>query len=173
MSVSTFPLFPGRTLTTYLYRNVSNAKEIREKVLSGHLPAAALDPTLLVDIFQIEVAAMKVLLQEQAGRKRVTNTIHTELIFVLSGSTNISKALTTFGLKENSTDVCICVFDATPEQTQTIRSLIAGEERPARDLSQSFEEKAVLKAYGIVATELNTSPLLQSVVTRIACRDSL
>lgn len=75
-------------------------------------------------------------------------------------------------------------------QLALIHSAVEGDESDSRDLTQFFDEKLVLKvcfthfsegsgrilicltqAYGIHASELNSSTLLQSVLTRIGTKD--
>jgi hypothetical protein len=81
------------------------------------------------------------------------------------------------------------VFLNRSEQMTYIRASVAGVEIDTRDLSQQFDEKAVVKvhcvlhhagllfmssvqAYGIQPGELNAGSLLHAVTTRIAVRDS-
>ena len=42
-----FDLFPGKSLTLLLFKDVKNAAQIRERVREAQLPAAAMNPLLV------------------------------------------------------------------------------------------------------------------------------
>eukprot|EP00698_Gefionella_okellyi_P008421 TRINITY_DN208_c0_g1_i1.p2 TRINITY_DN208_c0_g1~~TRINITY_DN208_c0_g1_i1.p2 ORF type:complete len:172 (-),score=29.98 TRINITY_DN208_c0_g1_i1:691-1206(-) len=171
MKTVTFDLFPGRTLSLFLFKDVNNAAVLKKRLMAGELVLSLIDPKMIVDEFQLLIAATRVLSLEKAG-KLWTKGIHPELVFTLAGHPKISKAFASFGLKSDSSLLVVCVFDATPEIITQVPTLVQGIEIDIKKLSQIFDEAAVKKEYGITETELNRCNLLDAVVARIAVRDS-
>ncbi|KAI0560528.1 hypothetical protein FGB62_111g02 [Gracilaria domingensis] len=166
-----------------LFRNVSNAKDILSLTLTGEIPAALLQARLVPDLFPALIAASKAVQdvsswhvstsqKERAGTMSTRN-LFIEIIYNLSGSRNIGKALKTFGIKDDTTDILVIVPNPQDGVVEKIRRYIKAEEKPAAGncLKHIVDENTVKKVYGISEMELECGTLVDSVVTRMACRD--
>ena len=71
--------------SVYLFRNVTNTSEIKSKLLNGEIDATILNAALIPNILQIFVAANIASLSNFQGKK-LTRTIHTEVLYNLSPS---------------------------------------------------------------------------------------
>lgn len=88
---------------------------------------------------------------------------------------NISKALKTFGLKDDSTYVLAVVMTPTSQKVDAVRAAIIGSEVSdiAENISRCGDEKLARYHYSIDVNEGSNSTLVDSIVTRIACRDAI
>lgn len=107
--------------------------------------------------------------------EKLTRNIYTSILYQLSPTRNISQALKTFGISNSSTDILVVVPDATDEKLKVIRDhLHSASEVDASQLAQIHSErslKSIQDFYAIEASELTSSTLVDSIVSRMACRD--
>ncbi|KAJ3199506.1 COPII coat GTPase [Entophlyctis luteolus] len=100
------------SLIVVLFTDLKKAAELRKLVASAdaaQLPAfVAVNPALVVDAFQLQIACMRALLNEANGAMK-TKTLMSEILFSLSPSTSISDSLKHFGVADDSTSVYIIV----------------------------------------------------------------
>lgn len=102
-----------------------------------------------------------------------TRNVFTEIVYNLSGSRNISKALQRFGVADDTCDILIAIPNARAEHIALIRDAVDGSEQTAiaDGLKELSDVKQITSVYGISDQELRNAPLLDSVVSRMACRD--
>ena len=91
-TVLKFEAFPDRNLTVILFKDVTNAKDVLDKLLARTLePEVALvNPRPIQSLFALRLAAHKAL----ASRERnalTTRTLHSELVYNLSASKHITE----------------------------------------------------------------------------------
>lgn len=100
-----------------------NASEIRTALLDGTLPEFALiKPSMVLSSFHILLAASTALLQLAQGTMRL-KTLHAELLYSLSPTTNISEAFRVFGggasadssSSNSSTPLLLAFIDSSKE----------------------------------------------------------
>ncbi len=125
-------------------------------------------------MFPVHVAASRALLCSQS-RSLTTNTLHSELVFNLSGSRNVTDSLRKFGISNGATQLLVCAFDADAAKLQEMLDIIDG---CLADLDMieaqshlSPEQVAIVKKhYKIQDVELRVSTLADAIVTRIATK---
>lgn len=147
-----------------LFSNVTNTPELRKKVMSGTLQCCLVNPKLILDPFQVIIAANKALTVEN----RTTKTVFTEILFNLSISKNITQSLQRFGVTDESKDVLVITVDDNESKTV---SEIEGDEVDLKELEEIQDLNAIKKIYKIGPNEEKNTTLLDSVVSRIATKD--
>lgn len=162
--------FTGKQLSVYLYQNVDNIKEIHKKLISKELPCCVIKANLVIDPFQIAVAANRAVLNEKYGQM-VTRSLFTEVIYCLSTSKNISQSLENFGISNDTKNILVVLIQNDQEK-ETIEKLIfasiKGERLPIDRLPEFSDATLIKKMYKIDAEEAKVSTLLDSIISRIS-----
>ena len=158
----------NRVLCMKLYRDVKNAPQLRKNVQEGRLKCCLLKPNLIVDAFQVVVAANKALTAE----KLKTKSEYTEILFNLSVSKNITQSLQMFGIEDSSNEILVVALKkADDEDVNEAFGQVRGEEVDLEELSKFCDVKSVRKAYKVSDEEYKDVAILDSVVSRIAAKD--
>eukprot|EP00887_Chlorella_sp_A99_P002245 scaffold10.g2245.t1 len=167
-----FEDFPTRHLTVLLFKNVTNASEIRGMVMTGALQpeCAIINGALVPDLAAVHAAAFKALQAQARGQLR-TKSLHAEVVFGLSGSRHIAESLTRFGVNEDCQHLLVARFDASPGDLERIRGAVAGAPAPLAELPGLADSQVLQKYYKVAAPELAVGSLGAAVQMRIAARD--
>lgn len=148
-----------------LYKDVKNVGEIRKKLFEGKLNCCLLKPSLILDPFQVAVAANKAIVAENL----TTKTIFTEILFNLSISKNITASLKTFGIDESDKNILVVFINKCDEVPETV-DFINGEEVNVSEICELTNIDLMKKTYKISEEEFKNNDLLDSVVSRIATK---
>ena len=88
-------------------------------------PATVINPALVPGLAHVQYAAQRALLHDAAGT-RSTHSLHTELLYSLSGSRNISDALRRFGLDPAGKAVLLAAFNPSPAAWEELLLDVSG-----------------------------------------------
>ena len=166
----TYNLDYGREISLALVCNVKNTKDVRNKVIAGTIECCIMKPSLILDPFQIVVAANKAVVSEHAN-KCSSKTLYTEVLYNLSFSRSIAPSLAKFGVEETDTQFIVAVFNSDNNNIDKVLAEIDGEEKDMSYLKNFTDENLIKTTYKIKDDELIISSLLSSVVSRIASKD--
>ncbi|XP_023327598.1 EKC/KEOPS complex subunit Tprkb-like [Eurytemora carolleeae] len=148
--------------------NVENTAEVRSAVLNGRLNSTVLRGCLIPDPLLITVAGNKVALAEQRNNLR-TRSIHTELLYSLSSTNNISQSLKNFGAAETDTCLIICSFNTDLSQA---REIVKGTWKPLSALREKVDMETLIKIHKLKPEETGDN-LISSLISRVAAKDTL
>lgn len=127
---------------------------------------------LIIDPFQIVVAANNAVMCSQHNTMK-TKCLATEILFNLSMSKKISQALNETSAQDDDDDMIVAIiskFPYVPEMKIFYEKCITGCEDDLSKLTEINDETFIKSFYKIGEVESECSSLLDSIVTRIACK---
>lgn len=168
----TFDGLPERSLHVALYTDVTNCKELQEKVKAGKMEpeVAMINAAVVADPFIVRVAAQKALMNEQRS-KLITKSLHAELVYKMSGSRHISESFNRFGVTAASQHLLVACFDAKADQLEAINTQVSGTSQSLSMLSEISNTALISKYYKVAPAELKVGTVADAALFRLAARD--
>lgn len=172
--MKTYRLENGKYLGVAYFTNVKNIKSLKENMflIFKDKSPVLICSKLIVDPFQIVVAANNAYLAcENSSMK--TKTVATEILFYLSSSKKISQSLQDMSANDQDEDMIVALvskFSNVPEMKIFHEKCITGFEADLSEHTKNIDENYIKSYYGIKQIESDNTNLLDSIVTRIACR---
>lgn len=158
--------------TLYLFKNVQNSNEICKKVMSGELSCCIVKASLVADPFQLIISSNKAAINAKMNQL-TTKNVYNEILFNLSMSKNISRALTEFGISDSDKNILVAIIHKADEKStlNVLMNAIKGEKIPVSKLPEYTDIELIKKTYKIDKDELKVSSLINSIVSRISGKD--
>ncbi|KJA18218.1 hypothetical protein HYPSUDRAFT_45553 [Hypholoma sublateritium FD-334 SS-4] len=135
MESLSFPQFEARNsqVSVALFRNVANSGALKLRIISASttegdlgeaereaVKFAFVDARLITSKLHLETAIYQAILADSQGALR-TRTVHSEILYLLNPTHNITEAIRRYGVSETSTDVIVVRVDSpdvTPDEVQ-------------------------------------------------------
>ena len=138
-------LFNDVIVEMALFTNITNTQTILDQLKQRNTDYdfAFIKASLITHPSQIAVAANKAL---ATFPNIITPTLHSELVFILSGTTNITQSYKRFGITPDTDRMVVVIFHASEEKWDRVRKLIQGDEVTSdgdadlEDLIQNFDD---------------------------------
>ena len=154
-----------------LFKDVTNAGEIHAKLLDR-----SLEPELaLINPARFRASSPPPRGAQVSRRARrealATHTLHSEVVFNLSGLKHITEGLKRFGMAEDASEVLVCRFDATDEDIAATRALVKGIEVDIETALEGLRDQdAIKKNYktGDLECQVGVGTIEDAVLARIA-----
>ncbi|KAJ0012505.1 hypothetical protein NQD34_016839 [Periophthalmus magnuspinnatus] len=167
-------VYSDHKVTQLLFKDVKNAAELRQSAVEGKISGALISPTLVLNPFQVLVAANKAVHLQKIGKMK-TRSLFSEIIFNLSPTNNISEAFKRFGISDGDSSVLVVLVHNkgnTPPLSDIV-SRVNGQQVPVDDLSSLSDTAKIKKFFKITPQEEKIGTLLDAVVCRMAIKDVL
>ncbi|VVC95480.1 EKC/KEOPS complex subunit Tprkb-like [Leptidea sinapis] len=157
------------SLKIFLFKNVNNVDDIRKNIIGGVWKCAAIKPSLVLDPFQVIVAANRAAIAEKFGNM-ITKTVHSEIIYNLSISKNISQSLKKFGIDQDESLLLCFLSTDDDNEFESVVKQVDGEQCPLTELSRYTDIKQVKDVYKLGSVGKDTD-LLDIIVSRIVTKN--
>lgn len=145
---------------------------MRQSATEGKIHAALINPRMLVDPFQVLVAANKAVHLQSIGKMK-TRSLYSEIIFNLLPTNNISEAFKRFGISD-ADDSVLVVLVTTDDEMQVlaeVREHVDGQQVSLAELPTLTDLTQIRKLYKVTPQEEKIGSLLDSVVCKMATKD--
>ncbi|ELU15894.1 hypothetical protein CAPTEDRAFT_172400 [Capitella teleta] len=166
-------LHPNHAVSAVLVDNASNIAELKSLIMNQTIDACLIRPPMIADRFQLMVAANRAL-HLHLQNKRITKTLHSEVLFSLSISKNITDCFKKFGASDDDKSLIILEIHERGQSRldDLVLPKVKGELIPFDDLPKYSNHDLIKKVYKIKEdSEKKSSSLLDSVVCRISSQD--
>lgn len=172
MSVTRYNLEFNKILHLSLLIDVQYISETAISSLScGNCSCTIINADLILDPFQIVVAANKAVVSHQLG-SMVTKSLSTEILYNLSIHKNISQSLGTFGTNANNTKLVVAIINNEINyNSERIMCEITGKSWPIGSIKDICNIESVKKTYNI-ENEYPTESILDLIITKISCKNN-
>ena len=176
-NITTFPfdLHPDHTVQCALITQVTNAKDLRSRLIKGEIKGALIKASLIIDIFPVLLSCNKAL-HMLKKKSMKTRSIYTEILLNLYPTTSINESLKHMGISDSEENVLLLMIHQTNEPAQDIQdvlAMISGHVQPLSALKSICDADAVKKLYKITPDELTIGSLTDAVTCRVATKDAL
>ncbi|RIB05924.1 hypothetical protein C2G38_554459 [Gigaspora rosea] len=166
-------LYPSRQIHITLYINVKNSAELKKRLLSHdqELKYAFIDAKIVLDKFQLLVAVNNAVHYEKYSILK-THNVHSEIVYNLSPTTNISESLRRFGISDSTNEIVIVKVGGNSDEVKShLNTLIDGEESSLDELSRFTDLNSIRKYYKIGANVKDHEEILNMIVGSIAIKN--
>lgn len=161
----------GENISILLFTDVTNASDVKNKVIAENIPACLIRAEFVLDLFQLQCAVKKALINKKNGTMK-TRKVTTEVLYQLSPSKNIAESLKTFGARDDENTVVIVLINDENDQHKTLlRESIDGTQIGLERISEFSNSSALQKMFKVGEKELSVGTLLDGIVTRMAVKD--
>ncbi|KAF8334998.1 kinase binding protein CGI-121-domain-containing protein [Cantharellus anzutake] len=162
-----------------LFTNVKNSSAIRARLVSaastpgeaGDVERAAvnfafIDAAPIIDSLHLQTAVLHAILSFQSNQLR-TKSVHSEILFALNPSNNITESIRRFGISNSTTSIILVRVEnwtSGPSRQddglyESMRSIVQGDVLPLTHLSDITDWGLVSKYYKINQSYLPPSSL--------------
>eukprot|EP00794_Sanderia_malayensis_P006256 gene6256-6975_t len=121
--------------------------------------------------FSVMVASNKAVHNLVAGKMK-TKSVHTELLYNLSPTHNISESLKNFGIHENETELLMAFIHKKTEELEAYFAHVDGTPVNAELVEECSNTDKIKKLYKITEQELEIGTISDAVVCRISVKDA-
>ncbi|XP_015363970.1 PREDICTED: EKC/KEOPS complex subunit TPRKB-like [Diuraphis noxia] len=164
----------GKYLGISYFRDVKNIKWLKDNMfpIFKDKSPVLISSRLIIDPFQIVVAVNNSYLSCENSCMK-TKSLANEILFNLSSSKNITQSLKEISANDQDDDMIVVIiskFSNVPEMQIFQEKCITGCETDISEIAENIDENYIKSYYKISQIESENSSLLDSIVTRIACK---
>ncbi|CEP11660.1 hypothetical protein [Parasitella parasitica] len=172
METCCLELYPDKKVHIALFKNVENASELRQRLLTqdSTLACSLINAKLVINKIHILLAVNRAVSDEFTGKLK-THNVHSEILYGFGVTNNIGKTFSTFGIADDTTDVLAVKIDESERDAEShLRKCVQGHLVPLDDLSTTTDLKSIENIYQLGNLEQDTNIILSLVAGAMALR---
>ncbi|KAF9161962.1 hypothetical protein DFQ27_002021 [Actinomortierella ambigua] len=157
------------------YTGVNNASALKERLQAQDktLAIGLVESNLILDMFQLLVAATKAALDERAGKLR-TNSVNAEIVYNLSPTNNIAESLRRFGISDSTTSLmAISIGGEAAAVLEEMNKTVDGTLTSFSDLEQGTDLATLRKYFKIDPKVTDKAQVLDWIIGAMAMKNVL
>ncbi|KII96124.1 hypothetical protein PLICRDRAFT_96194 [Plicaturopsis crispa FD-325 SS-3] len=179
MQTHRYPQFPPTIAVVHvaLFTDVTNASSLRQRIVNAAtkpgvegdaerdaLNFAFIDARLITSPLHLRTAVYQALLAESQGAIR-TKTVHSEILWALNPSNNISEAIRRFGVSDATTALLVVRVgsDDLTDVDQKMQDIVSGTLSPLTNLEGITDWSTIKKHY-----KLNTEVAVKDTAGNVS-----
>ncbi|CAH1783607.1 unnamed protein product, partial [Owenia fusiformis] len=165
-----FPFHTEFRVAIALYKDVENSKQLRNMIMDGAVEAALIKPSQIIDKTQL-LSAANIAVHLHSCNKKITRNVHSEVLYSLSPTKQITNSFKTFGIQDNDSELVAVVIHERDVDIDGILAPIDGTRIDIDEISNYTNETSIKKTYKVTEPELHIGTLLDAVLTRMATKN--
>mmetsp|Transcript_13830 Transcript_13830/g.35550 ORF Transcript_13830/g.35550 Transcript_13830/m.35550 type:complete len:182 (-) Transcript_13830:1237-1782(-) len=167
-------LVGGATMAIGRFDSVDKPQGLAHKIgAETGAVVAVVNPARVPDELVLLVAGNKAVHAANHGRLK-TSTVGTEVLYMLSPTTNIAAAISAFGpaeLAQSGAAVIVCVFDPADGVLDAVAGHVGGVAVPRdQPYLERADLEAVAKIFKLSAAQMEPAACVDAVVTKLAIK---
>ncbi|GJJ72398.1 EKC/KEOPS complex subunit CGI121/TPRKB [Entomortierella parvispora] len=155
------------------FTGVRNAADLKERlqVQDKSLTFAMVESNLIMDVFQILLAATKAAQDNESGKLK-TQTLSSEIVYNLSPTNNIAESLKRFGITEDTTSLIAVKIGGDPDEVlEDMSNTVDGNLISFSKLDQEKDMEKLRKFYKIDPKVTDDKAILNWIIGGIAMKN--
>ncbi|KAI8643198.1 kinase binding protein CGI-121-domain-containing protein [Parasitella parasitica] len=172
MEACTLELYPDKKVYIALFKNVTNASELRQRLINqdSTLACSLVNAKLVINKVHILLAANRAVSDESTCKLK-THNIHSEILYDFGVTNNIKKTFITFGIADDTTDVvAVKIGESETDAELHMKECVQGHLVPFDHLSNITDLKLIENTYQLGIQNQDTSTILSLVAGAMALR---
>ncbi|CAO3612778.1 unnamed protein product [Mucor fragilis] len=172
MEACTLELHPTRKVHIALFRNVTNASELRQRLISqdNTLACSLINAKLVINKLHVLLAANRAVSDESMGKLK-THNVHSEILYDFGTTNNIGKTFITFGIADDTTDVVAVKIGASEADAELhMKECVKGDLVSLGHLKDITDLKLIENTYQLGDQKQDVDSIISLVADGMALR---
>ncbi|KAG2195682.1 hypothetical protein INT46_002019 [Mucor plumbeus] len=172
METCTLELHPTKKVHIALFQNVTNASELRHRLINqdNTLACSLINAKLVINKLHILLAVNRAVSDESIGKLK-THNVHSEILYDFGTTNNIGKSFTTFGITDDTTDViAVKIGESEIDAELHMKECVKGDLVPLDNLLNITDLKLIENTYQIGDQKEDIDNIISLVADGMALR---
>ncbi|KAL9541650.1 hypothetical protein MBANPS3_009004 [Mucor bainieri] len=172
METCTLELYPTKKVHIALLRNVTNAPELRQRLINqdSTLACSLINAKLVINKLHVLLAANRAVSDESMGKLK-THNVHSEILYDFGTTNNIAKTFITFGIADDTTDVvAVKIGESEADAEMHMKECVTGDLLSLDQLKDITDLKLIANTYQLGEQKQDTDSIISLVAGGMALR---
>ncbi|KAF1806563.1 kinase binding protein CGI-121-domain-containing protein [Mucor lusitanicus] len=172
METCTLELHPTKKVHIALFRNVTNAPELRQRLINqdSTLACSLINAKLVINKLHVLLAANRAVSDESMGKLK-THNVHSEILYDFGTTNNIAKTFITFGIADDTADVvAVKIGESEADAEMHMKECVKGNLVSLDHLKNITDLKLIESTYQLGDQQQDIDSIISLVAGGMALR---